>query len=57
MKMDADASSKMAATIYQSTWHHIPADLNLYPHCHENPKNLVTTVFFNFLRLIIKKNQ
>ena len=53
MKMDADIFSEMAVAIYQSTWHHIPEDMNLHPQCRENPKNFVTTIFVNFFHLII----
>jgi hypothetical protein len=55
LKMEAASPFETSGTVYQSTWCHIPEDLHLYQHCHENIKSWIVSLFiiekFGFLQL------
>jgi len=37
--IEAAGSSETFILIYQTAWHHIPEDMYLHSHCHENLKS------------------
>lgn len=48
LKMKAESSLEISATIYQSMWCHIPEDLHLHQYCHENIECWIVVIVGNW---------